>query len=88
MLPELRLQPDRLREHARAAAGLADELSAALRGAPPGVEIERLQDTARAAASELEELAAALRGAAAAGGAADEEVSAALTRLLDVLERP
>lgn len=88
MPPELHLRPDRLRDHARSASWLADELHAALRGAPTGFEAERLHRVARAAGSELAELAAALRGAAAAGSAADAEVSAALTRLRDALGEP
>jgi hypothetical protein len=88
MPPELHLQPDRLRAHARSASGLADELHVTLRGAPAGFEVERLQDAVRAAVSELAELAAALHGAAAAGDTAEAEVSATLTRLRDALERP
>ncbi|GAA5140821.1 hypothetical protein [Pseudonocardia adelaidensis] len=88
MPSELHLRPERLRDHARSASGLADELFAALRGAPVGFDAERLQGAVRAAVSELAELAAALHGAAAAGSAADAEVSATITRLRDVLERP
>lgn len=88
MPPDLHLHPDRLRAHARSASGLADELHAALRGAPVGLEAERLQRAVRAAVSGLAELAAALHGAAAAGDAADAEVSAALTRLRDALGEP
>ena len=90
MPPELHLSPDRLHEHARSASGLADELHAALRGAPVGggFEVERLLRAVGAAVSELAELSAVLRGAAAAGSAADADVSAALARLRDALGRP
>jgi hypothetical protein len=83
MPPQLHLHPDRLHGHARSASGLADELHAALRGAPAGLDIERL----RRAAGELVELSDALRGAAAAGSAADAELSTTLTRLRDALDR-
>lgn len=85
MPPELHLRPDRLHEHARCAAGLAEELHAALRGAPVGVE--RLQAVVGAAVHELAELSAALRRAAAAGAAVDAELAVALVRLRDALER-
>ncbi|QYN35036.1 hypothetical protein K1T35_42985 [Pseudonocardia sp. DSM 110487] len=87
MPPELHLRPDQLRDHARAVSGLADDLHAALRGAPVGFDTDRLQGVVEAAASELAELSGALRGAAAAGIAADAELSATLTRLRDALER-
>jgi hypothetical protein len=87
MPPEMHLRPDRLHDHARTASGLAEELHAALRGAPAGLDAERLQGVVEASASELAELSAALRGAAAAGSAADAELSATLTRLRDALER-
>jgi hypothetical protein len=87
MPPELHLRPDRLHDHALSASGLAEELQAALRGAPVGFEAERLQGVVEAAASELADLSAALRGAAAAGSAADAELSATLTRLRAALER-
>ncbi|MHA6617523.1 hypothetical protein [Pseudonocardia sp. DLS-67] len=88
MPPDLHLQPDGLRLHARSASGLADELHAALRGAPAGFEAERLRGAVRAAVSELAELAAALHGAAVAGDTADAEMSAVLTRLRDALGEP
>jgi hypothetical protein len=89
MPPELHLHPDRLHDHARSASGLAEELHVALRGAPAGdfSEVERLQGAVGAAVSELAELSAALRDAAAAGSAADADVSATLARLRDALER-
>jgi hypothetical protein len=87
MPPELHLRPDELHDHARTASGLADELHAALCGAPVGFDTDRLQDVVQAAASELAELSAALHGAAAAGSAADAELSATLSRLRDALER-
>src|SRR5687767_1955699 len=87
MPPELRLRPDRLHEHARSASGLAEELHAALRGAPTGVDVERLQAVVGAAVHELAELSAALRGAAAAGAAVDAELAVVLVRLRDALER-
>jgi hypothetical protein len=87
MPPELHLRPDRLHDHARTASGLAEDLHAALRGAPVGFDADRLLGVVEAAASELAELSAALRGAAAAGSAADAELSATLTRLRDALER-
>jgi hypothetical protein len=86
MPPELHLHPDRLRDHGRCAAGLAEELHAALRGAPTGFDADRLQGVVEAAACELAELGAALRRAAAAGSAADAEMSAALVRLRHALE--
>jgi hypothetical protein len=88
MPPELHLQPDRLRDHARSASGLADELHAVLRGAPAGFEVERLQGAVRAVVSELAELSAALHAAAAAGATAEAEVSATLTLFRDAVERP
>jgi hypothetical protein len=87
MPPELHLRPDRLHDHGCSASGLAEELHGALRGAPAGFEAERLQGVVGAAASELAQLSAVLRGVAAAGSAADAELSAALTRLRDALER-
>jgi hypothetical protein len=82
MPPQLHLHPDRLHGHARSASGLADELHAALRGAPAGLDVERL----RHVAGQLVELSDALRGAAAAGSAADAELSTVLTRLRDALD--
>jgi hypothetical protein len=89
MPPELHLRPDRLHDHARSASGLAEELHQALRGAPSGevFDVGRLQGAVGAAVCELAELSAALRGAAAAGSAAEVEMSATLIRLRDVLER-
>lgn len=86
MPPELHLRPDRLHDHGRSASGLAEELHAALRGAPAGFDAERLRDVVEAAASELAELSATLHGAAAAGSAVDAEMSATLIRLRDALE--
>jgi hypothetical protein len=88
MPPELHLHPDRLHEHARSASLLAEELHAAQRGAPTGVEVERLQRVVAAAVCELAELSVGLRGAAAVGSAADAELSAILTGLRDAVERP
>lgn len=86
MPPDLHLRPDRLHDHARTASGLAEELHAALRGAPVGFDAERLHGVVEAAASQLSELSAVLGGAAAAGEATDAELSATLTRLRDALE--
>jgi hypothetical protein len=85
MPPELHLDPDRLHDHARSAAGLAEELLAALRGAPAGVDVDRLHCVVEAAAAELTELSAALHGAAAAASAFDGEMAATLVRLRDAL---
>ncbi|TWF78375.1 hypothetical protein FHX44_114298 [Pseudonocardia hierapolitana] len=87
MPPELHLRPDRLHDHARSASGLAEELHAALRGAPAGFDVERLQGVVGAAVHELAELSAALRAAAAAGLDADAHVSAVLVRLRDALDQ-
>jgi len=88
MPSELHLHPARLHAHAGTASGLAEELHVALRGAPAGdtFEVERLQGAVGAAVCELAELSAVLRGAAAAGSAADADVSAVLARLRDALE--
>ena len=86
MPPDLHLRPDRLHDHARTASGLAEELHAALRGTPVGFDAERLHGVVEAAASQLAELSAVLGCAAAAGEAADAEVSATLARLRDALE--
>jgi hypothetical protein len=88
MPPELHLRPDRLHDHARSASGMADELHAALRGAPSGFDVERLRGVVGAAVHELAELSAALRAAAAAGLAADADVSIMLIRLRDALDQP
>lgn len=87
MPPELHLRPELLHEHARSASGLAEELHAALRGAPAGADVERLQGVVGAAVQELAELSAALRGAAAAGAAVDAEMAVVLVRLRDALEQ-
>jgi hypothetical protein len=83
MPPDLHLDPDRLQGHARAASGLAEELYAAMGGAPAGLDVERL----RRAAGELAELSDALHAAAASGRAADAELAATLTRLRHALDR-
>ena len=90
MPPELHLHPDRLHDHARTASGLAEDLHLALRGGPAGegVGVDRLKGAVGAAAHELSELSAAFRRAAAAGIAVDADVSAALSRLRDALDRP
>jgi hypothetical protein len=89
-MPELQLHPDRLLAHAAAAAGLSEELRAALRSAPAvdvGVdgEQERLRVAVAAAVRALAELSAALSGAAARASAADAEVSGSFARLGHVL---
>ncbi|HYH32107.1 MAG TPA: hypothetical protein VD903_17175 [Pseudonocardia sp.] len=84
MRPDLHLHPERLRGHAAAAAGLSEELRAALHGAPvddPGEEPERLRNAVGLAVRELAELSAALSGAATAVHEADVEVRAALGRV-------
>lgn len=83
MPPELHLHPDRLHDHGRCATGLAEELHAALRGAPRGFDADRLRGVVEVAAGELAELGAVLRRAGAAGTAADAEASARFVRLLE-----
>jgi hypothetical protein len=86
MPPDLRLDPERLLQHAALASALAEELCAALRGAPVDGgplpdEQERLLGVVGAAVRELAELSAVLGGAATAATAADAEVSAVLTHV-------
>jgi hypothetical protein len=85
MPPELHLDPDRLRAHARTASGLSEELWAVLRAAPVVAaladERERLTGAVGAAVRELADLGATLGGAAAVAGTADAEVAAVLGRL-------
>jgi hypothetical protein len=76
MPPELHLHPDRLLTHAVTAAGLSEELRAALHDPPVvdaslAAEHERLRVAVGAGVRELAELSAALSGAAAAATAAD-----------------
>ncbi|GAA0910619.1 hypothetical protein [Pseudonocardia zijingensis] len=90
MPPELHLRPDRLHAHAAVASGLADELLAALRGAPVAAglfagERERLDGAVGAAVRELAELSAVLRAAAGAARGAEADVAAVLSRLRDGL---
>jgi hypothetical protein len=86
MPPELHMHPDRLHDHARSAAGLAQRLHEALRGAPD--DVERQLRAVGMAVSELDELSAVLRAAAVTGSTADADVSAVFMRLRDVLGRP
>jgi hypothetical protein len=88
MPPELHLHPDRLRAHGAAASGLAEELHAALRGAPIDdvpipFEQERLLGAVGAAVSELAELSAALAGVAAAATTAESEIGDRFRQVLD-----
>jgi hypothetical protein len=88
MPPELHLHPDRLLAHGAAASGLAEELHAALRGAPIDGEAllyeqERLLGAVSAAMRELAELSAALAGVAAAATAAESEISDRFRQALD-----
>jgi hypothetical protein len=86
MAPELHLDPDRLRAHAAAAAGMSEELRCALLRAPdrPGVdaEQERIRSAVAGAVRELAGLSAALAGAATASSSADAEVGRSLRELL------
>ena len=82
MTSQLHLRPDRLREHAAAAAGLADELGAAGRGAIPAEpEVDRLRAAVRRAAGELAELSVALSAAASAAERADRATARSLAAL-------
>jgi hypothetical protein len=91
--PELRLQPDRLRSHAIAAAGLSEDLRGMLprsSGDAPGgqalmAEHERMRSILLGAIRELAELSAALAGAASAAAAADGAVVLAMLRIQDAL---
>jgi hypothetical protein len=81
MPPELHLHPDRLLAHGTTASGLAEELRAALRGAPVGSgpfrdEQERLFGAVGAAIRELAELSSAVSGAAATATIAESQVEA------------
>ncbi len=88
MPPELHLHPDRLLAHGAAASGLAEELHAALRGAPVDggalpYEQERLLAAVGAAVHELAELSATLAGVAAAATAAEAEIGDRFRQALD-----
>jgi hypothetical protein len=91
--PELRLQPDRLRSHAIAAAGLSEDIRGVLppssAGAPGGqglaAEHERLRAVLLGAVHELAELSAALAGAATAAVSADGAVASAIRRIQEEL---
>jgi len=88
MPPELHLHPDRLLAHGAAASGLAEELHAAMRGAPIDggaipFEEERLLGAVGAAVCELAELSAALGGVAAAATAAEAEIGDRFRQVLD-----
>ena len=96
MPPELRLQPDRMRSHAATAAGLSEDLRAALRFAPSlgplggqalAVEHERLSAAVLLAVRELAELSAALADAASAAMNADDAVARVLRRIQHELSR-
>jgi hypothetical protein len=76
----LHLSPERLGEHAVAAADLSEELRAAVHGAPEspgsaGEAEDRVHAAVCRAARELAALAAGLAGAAAAGASADRAVA-------------
>jgi hypothetical protein len=87
MAPELHLDPDRLRAHASAAAGMSEELRGALHEAPDGIvadtEQERIRAVVGGAVRELADLSAALAGAADTAGSADAEVGRSLRAILD-----
>ena len=92
MPPELRLHPDRIRSHAVTAAGLSEDLRAALRSAPGPVggqalaaEHDRLGAAVLVAVRELAELSAALADAASAAASADDAVAGVLRRIQDEL---
>jgi hypothetical protein len=92
MSPELRLHPDRLRSHAVTAAGLSEDLRAALRFAPGPVgghalaaEHDRLSAAVLVGVRELAELSAALADAASGAASADETVAGVLRRIQDEL---
>jgi hypothetical protein len=92
MSPELRLHPDRLRSHAVTAAGLSEDLRAALRFGPGPVggqalaaEHERLGAAVLVAVRELAGLSAALADAASAATSADDAVAGILRRIQDGL---
>jgi hypothetical protein len=80
---ELHLHPDRLGAHAVTAAGLSEELRAALHGAPPegfppdptAADEERVHAAVRRAVRDLAALGAALAGAAAEYSSADQDVA-------------
>jgi hypothetical protein len=83
---DLHLHPDRLGAHAGTAAELAEELHAALRGAPPdgwAPDEERVRAAVQRAVRELTALGAALAGAAAGHEAADRAVARSLGQALD-----
>jgi len=81
-MTELRLDPDRLRAHARVAAELADELRAAGRSVPAGrPETERLRDAVLRAAGRIGELGGVLSDTAAAAAAGDRAAAAELRRI-------
>jgi hypothetical protein len=71
-MAHLHLHPDRLRAHAVTAAGLADDIRAALHHAPGEDEVPA---GVRRAIAELTALAAALAGVAAACEATDRAVA-------------
>jgi hypothetical protein len=83
MSSELRLQPDRLRTHAVAAADLSEELRGLLPVMPPpgagrpalAAEHERLRTAVLVAIRELAELSAAVAAAATAAVVADGAVA-------------
>jgi hypothetical protein len=84
---ELHLHPDRLGAHAVTAAGLSEELRAALHAAPPdlppdvtAVDGERVHAAVRRAVRELAALGTALAGAAAEYEAADRDVARSFGR--------
>jgi hypothetical protein len=86
MPPELHLDPDRLRDHASAAAGMSEELRGVLHEAPDAAgadtDEERLRSAVGAAVRELASLSAALAGAAAAASATDAAVGRSLRGIL------
>ncbi|OLT13554.1 hypothetical protein BJF78_21750 [Pseudonocardia sp. CNS-139] len=82
MPSDLHLDPARLAAHARTAAGLADDLCAALRGRPDADD-SPVPAAVQRAAGELTALAAALAGAAAAYERADRDLARDLGRVAD-----
>ena len=83
-MPDLHLDPERLRGHALVAAELAEALEAALRDVGDhDADRRRLCAEVRAAARELTELGAALTRAAASTGTAEDEVARTLRAVGD-----
>ena len=92
MPPELHLHPDRLRIHASTAAGLSEDLRAAVLADRSTPEIwdgvvadqERLRAAVLHVVGELAQLSATLAGVAAAAEAADGDLARALGRVQEL----